>query len=54
MLVLKELYLDNIEKTIINTTILAMAGSGYTSPGECHTLYCGLLWWCVGHPCDWL
>jgi hypothetical protein len=35
MLVLKEFRLANNEKTIVNTALLTMAGSGYTNPGRC-------------------
>jgi hypothetical protein len=41
MLVLKELRLANAEKTIVNTALLAVAGSGCTSPGGCRSTTVG-------------
>jgi hypothetical protein len=37
MLVLKEFRLANNKKTIINSALLTMAGSGYTSLGRCRS-----------------
>jgi hypothetical protein len=41
MLVLKELRSANDEKTIVNTTLLAVADSGCTSPGGCRSTTTG-------------
>jgi hypothetical protein len=41
MLVLKELRSTNDEKTVVNTTLLAVADSGCTSPGGCRSTTTG-------------